>query len=219
MPRCEICQKGFESQEGLDQHNADKHTQATSSHDIKKTKKLQKLGQKAEEKGRLNRSKRMRNMAMIGGVSLVLAAVVYAALFVFPQQNPQGNQLPVGTDAVLTNGVPDYPIHWHPHLRIVIKGEEQVIPANIGLTSANHEPIHTHEADGIIHVENTNPTQENMKLAYFFGIWGKTFNKDCIFDHCNGPDGTVKFFINGEQSNLFENYVYRDKDELLIEYS
>jgi hypothetical protein len=150
----------------------------------------------------------------------VLAAVVYAVVFVFPQQPGGEHTIAAGTGEVGESGfIPNYPIHWHPHLRIVIKGEEQIIPANIGISGSRHEPLHTHETDGVIHVENANPDQENMRLAYFFKIWGrKTFNKNCIFEFCNGPDGTVKFSVNGEPSDLFENYIYRDKDEVLIEY-
>ena len=35
-------------------------------------------------------------------------------------------------------GVPKKPIHWHPKLKIIIKGEEQFIPSNIGISIGNN---------------------------------------------------------------------------------
>ncbi len=221
MPRCEECQKEFATQEGLEQHNRDKHAaQSVDRHEMKQKKKQEKLAQQAEETRKLKTGKRIKTIAMIGGVSFVLAAVVYAVVFVFPQQPGGEHTIAAGTGTPVAEGaIPNYPIHWHPHLRIVVKGEEQIIPANIGISGARHEPIHTHETDGIMHVENGAPNEENMRLAYFFRIWGKKFSKDCIFEFCNGGNSTVKFSVNGNESDLFENYIFRDGDEVLIEYS
>src|SRR5690349_4314056 len=42
--------------------------------------------------------------------------------------------------------MPVYALHIHPHLTIFINGQEQVIPALIGLTAAGWEPLHTHDS-------------------------------------------------------------------------
>ena len=108
------------------------------------------------------------------------------------------------------------PIHWHPELKIKILGEYQEIPANIGI-GVVHQPIHTHAADGIIHIEPIGQVREDdIKLGRFFETWGKTFNKDCIFDKCSGSEGELKMFVNGEQNFEFENYVMRDGDKIEI---
>ncbi len=55
--------------------------------------------------------------------------------------------------------------HIHPYLRIVINGENITIPAAIGIVNPQYqngiavggtcfEPLHTHDATGIIHVES-----------------------------------------------------------------
>jgi len=113
--------------------------------------------------------------------------------------------------------VPRGPIHWHPHLTILINNEKQYIPANIGLGSV-HLPLHTHEDDGTIHMEINRPTKKNVLLGYFFEVWGKTFNKNCIFDYCTDK-GTLKMYVNGKENLDFENYFMHDKDEILIEYN
>ncbi|HZX12002.1 MAG TPA: hypothetical protein VFE88_00900 [Candidatus Nanoarchaeia archaeon] len=122
------------------------------------------------------------------------------------------NDIPTGAA-----DLPAGPIHWHPHLIIKINGQEQVIPANIGLGQV-HAPTHTHAPDGIIHLENNKPTTKTLKLGYFFDVWGKTFSNECILDHCTDK-GTLKMFVNGNENLDFENYLLRDKDEILIEYT
>ncbi len=112
--------------------------------------------------------------------------------------------------------VSDTPIHWHPHLRIIINGEEQIIPANIGL-GAVESPIHTHETDGILHMENEHPSADTVVLGYFFKVWGKAFNKECIFEYCTDK-GSLKMTVNGKENNEFEKYFMQDKDEIVIEY-
>jgi len=129
------------------------------------------------------------------------------------------------------NGVPQQPIHWHPKLKIIIEGEEQFIPPNIGISIGNNidnqisgmrmSPTHTHSGDGIIHLENDRPWQkpETLTLGYFFKIWGRNFNSSCIFDYCNGENGTLTMTINGQPNFEFEKYMMHDKDEIVIEYN
>ena len=109
-------------------------------------------------------------------------------------------------------------LHWHPHLSIMIKGQIQEIPAGIGL-GATESPVHTHEADGIIHLEFVGPVRESdITLGKFFKLWGKRFSSDCIFDDCTGVAGMVKLFVNGQENFLFENYSMQEKDEMEIRY-
>lgn len=108
-------------------------------------------------------------------------------------------------------------LHIHPHLKIVIKGEEEPIPANIGIVSPScFRPIHTHDASGTLHLELPRPRE--VKLGEFFLIWGRQFNSNQIFDHQNGAEGRVKMFINGQENTEFENYIMKDLDQILIMY-
>lgn len=129
-----------------------------------------------------------------------------------------------------TLSVPKKPIHWHPHLKIIIKGEEQFIPPNIGISIGNNidnqisgmrmSPTHTHESDGTIHLENNRPWEkpETLTLGYFFKVWGKNFNSSCISDYCNGENGSLTINVNGQLNYEFEKYIMHDKDEIIIEY-
>jgi len=108
-------------------------------------------------------------------------------------------------------------LHWHADLTINIFGESQDIPAGIGLEKLPHKPIHTHDRDSIIHMEFSGLVKEDdLRLGRFFEIWVETFSKDCIFDKCTGPEGTLKMLINGKENFEFDNYVMRDSDKIEI---
>ncbi|MBI2654368.1 hypothetical protein HYX02_06190 [Candidatus Woesearchaeota archaeon] len=129
-----------------------------------------------------------------------------------------------------TNGVPQQHVHWHPKLKIIIKGEEQFIPPNIGISIGNNidnqisgmrmSPTHTHESDGTIHLENNRPWEkpETLTLGYFFKVWGKNFDSSCIFEYCNGANGKLTMVVNGKENFEFDKYMMHDKDEIIIEY-
>jgi hypothetical protein len=96
-------------------------------------------------------------------------------------------------------------IHWPADLTIKILGRYQKIPGNIGI-GITGLPVHTHKADSVIHMEFSGLVREDdIRLGRFFEIWGKKFNRDCIFDKCNGPEGRLKMLVNQESNYQFEN--------------
>lgn len=117
------------------------------------------------------------------------------------------------TDIVSKKG-----LHWHPELKITINGQNQEIPANIGL-GVTEQTIHTHDNSGILHLEIPGLVKkDDIVLGRFFKIWGKQFNSNCILDSCNGPNGKVKMFVNSKENNDFDNYLMQDKDKIEIKY-
>lgn len=120
-------------------------------------------------------------------------------------------------------------IHWHPELKIVIKGEKVKVPANtgIGMQYAGnplYDPMmmmtnmHTHDLSGMIHWEvMQGPVRkDDVRLANFFSVWGKKLDDSCILEYCNGSEGAVKMSVNGQSNSEFENYVIRDGDKIEI---
>ena len=63
--------------------------------------------------------------------------------------------------------------HYHPHLRIIIHGNEVQVPANIGVDPAigAMSALHTHESDGTIHIE-ADTVDEVFTLGQLFIQWG-----------------------------------------------
>lgn len=109
-------------------------------------------------------------------------------------------------------------IHYHPHLSIIIKGENIPIPKDIGI-GAVHNPIHTHDADGVIHLEFSGIVKkEDTKLGVFFKLWDKDFSRDSVMGHKTGEGGTVKMKVNGVENTEFENYEMKDGDKIEVSY-
>lgn len=160
----------------------------------------------------------MKRKTIIISIGIIL---IFASIFFFVKKQSAPED---------TNGVPQHPIHWHPKLKIIIGGEEQFIPPNIGISIGNNmdnqvsgmrmSPTHTHESDGTIHLENDRPWQkpETLTLGYFFKVWGKNFNSSCIFNYCNDQNGTLTMAVNGQPNNEFEDYIMNDNDEIVLEY-
>lgn len=106
--------------------------------------------------------------------------------------------------------------HIHPILTIVINGEAQIIPANIGIRPTCMNSLHTHDISGAIHVES--PEMRDFTLADFFAVWGKTFTKDQILDSVVDGTHVIRETVNGKGVTDFENTILYDKEEIVISY-
>lgn len=150
---------------------------------------------------------RRRKRLTIWSISVVLVILSIGGLIWYSATRP----LLPKSEIISRNG-----LHWHPEISISILGRKQEIPANIGI-GVVEKPIHTHDNMGVIHLEFSGLVKkDDLRLGKFFEIWGKRFNKDCVLDKCNGPEGQVKMFINGKQNFEFENYIMNDKDKIEI---
>jgi hypothetical protein len=97
--------------------------------------------------------------------------------------------------------------HIHAHLKVYVDGQPRQLPAAIGLIGpvAQQSPngtfygaqkcyywLHTHAADGIIHIES--PTARIYTLGNFFDEWGQPLRANQV-----GPaTGKVTAFLNGK---------------------
>lgn len=106
--------------------------------------------------------------------------------------------------------------HIHPHLEIIINGEKQTIPANIGIDSICMRPVHTHDSTGMIHIEWKR--KRDFTLEEFFRVWGKTFNQSQILDFKVDENHEIIMSVNGERSEEYEELIMRDRDKISIIY-
>ena len=142
---------------------------------------------------------------MLKIILIILGIIIVGWFFVSKVSAP-------GPDIVAKNG-----LHWHAELSINVLGQPQEIPAGIGLVGLPHNPLHTHDRDSVIHLEFAGKVMaSDLRLGKFFQIWGKQFNKDCIFDKCSGEAGQLKMLVNGKENGEFENYVMQDGDKIEI---
>ncbi len=147
------------------------------------------------------------------GIALVLAFVIISTILYLGIRETEEK-----THIDGENPVPTAPIHWHPELTIIIDNVEQSIPTNIGLETVAHAPVHTHETNGTIHLENHYPSRRDMRLGYFFELWNKEFSNECIFDYCTDK-GTLRMRVNSVENTLFDDYIMADGDIIVIEYA
>jgi hypothetical protein len=101
--------------------------------------------------------------------------------------------------------------HIHVHLAIYVSGHEQRVPAGVGITSpaiVQHLAtgtfidagasdclywLHTHVADGIIHVEA--PSRQAFTLGEFFDVWHQPLTAQQV-----GPaKGALVVYLNGRR--------------------
>lgn len=175
------------------------------------TKRERRQFKKEHELKKQQKSQRRQRTKKIGKkilVIFVIAAFVGPAfLLILPSIRTSNDP----SEIISRNG-----IHWHSELLIYINNEKQDIPPNIG-AGVVHSPIHTHESDGVIHLEFPGIVKENdLRLSKFFKMWRKDFNSECIFDKCKGPDGQLKMLVNGRENSDFENYIMKDGDKIKI---
>jgi hypothetical protein len=144
-------------------------------------------------------------MKQIIVIVVIAAAVIGLGVILFTQDSKKA---PVAQGDILSsNG-----LHWHPVVSVMIKGQKQEIPANIGTMSS----MHTHDSTGSIHVEKSGRvTKEDVKLSTLFKILGKQFSSNCLYDECGGK---VTLSVNGNENTEYENYVMQDKDNIEIRY-
>jgi hypothetical protein len=83
--------------------------------------------------------------------------------------------------------------HIHAHLTVFVNGAARQVPAGIGIPGAQATQtaqgpfietgtcfywLHTHAADGIIHIES--PVERTFTLGNFFDIWGQPLGPDQV---------------------------------------
>jgi sulfur carrier protein ThiS len=106
--------------------------------------------------------------------------------------------------------------HIHPEIEVIINGEKQDIPPNIGVKQNGMTALHTHEGGGVIHVES--PIQKDFTVGDFFAVWGKIFTKDQIINSVVDESHQIIVTVNGSTVDTFENTVMNDNDKIIISY-
>jgi len=119
----------------------------------------------------LEKGRRNRRIVTIVAAAVLISIIVVAVYLAIRPGAP-------GRFPFDCLGVEGTNVHVHPWLQIQINNQSVIIPAQIGIisspTSICFEPLHTHDASGIIHVEASN-TNMDYTLGDFFTIWNDTY--------------------------------------------
>jgi len=128
--------------------------------------------------------------------------------------------------------------HVHAHLDIFVDGQPVTIPQGIGIGGDPKvryftyqgrpvvgapqspcrrpcvSPLHTHDASGILHVENDKERQ--ITLEQFFTEWGVRFTPDCVGAYC-APEKAYKVYVGGkEYTGDPTGIVLKDQEEIAL---
>lgn len=158
-------------------------------------------------------------MAILGvAVAGVLAGVVFAVRGAGPSLPDQSTPVLAQTSPAVTGQTIDGMVcttneqlifHIHAHLAVYVDGNPRTVPEGIGIVPPRTEvstlqgpyvtagrcfyPLHTHTADGIIHIKS--PVQRTYTLGDFFDVWGIGLDAQDV-----GPArGAVIAYVNGQR--------------------
>jgi hypothetical protein len=113
-------------------------------------------------------------------------------------------------DDIRCEGAEQVLFHIHAHLSVFVNGAARQIPYGIGIPDAqiSQTPagpyvgagscfywLHTHAADGIIHIES--PVARTYTLGNFFDVWGQRLGQDAV-----GP-------VDGPVTALYDGHLFR----------
>lgn len=107
--------------------------------------------------------------------------------------------------------------HYHPHLEIVIAGEQVPLPGNIGvdLSSGAMSAVHTHESDGTIHIEAGVPG-EAFTLGQLFTQWGVKLSATQIGGVKAKPGEKVTVTSNGSPVAGDPNDLRLEPEQMIV---
>ncbi len=157
-----------------------------------------------------------KGVLLIGGITVLVLGVIIAIAMNDPSTKLASSFKGEDAETVSEEG-----IHWHPKVSIVINGQPQEVPANLGIGGAGGmKPIHTHDTSGELHWEmQYGPIKKGqVKLARFFEQWGKTFNANQILDTKKAEGDKLVMLVNDKEVTAYENYFVKDGDKIEIHF-
>jgi hypothetical protein len=182
---------------------------------------------------RIARAQRARRIAWIGGFALVVG--VAAFLLTNRSETPASASLPgeLTTDApwpanaaesaarATALGLPPSgtTMHEHANLQVFIDGQQQPVPANIGIneSAGTIQSIHTHDGTGVVHLESSKA--RTFTLGEFFGVWGVRFTPSCVGGYCNDGQNQIRVYVDGkEQTDAASDIPLDDQSVIVVTY-
>jgi hypothetical protein len=142
-------------------------------------------------------------VALGGGTG---AAGPTATTFAAPTDRPGLTSLDVGPTPTIGGTAPEISgiecdvnefttYHAHAHLNIRIDGQLYLPPANVGILPTCLYWLHTHQGQGVIHIEA--PARTTFTLGQFFDVWGQSLSSTQVLDATVGQGRSLFMFIDG----------------------
>lgn len=159
----------------------------------------------------------------------VLAAIglAYSVLVFFAQGAEKG---------IVVCETPEQPehcvisMHIHADVAVTVCGEEK----SFGLEEGELAKTHTHKERNYIHFHERLPYDQTtetildttpLRVGNIFESIHVPFTSECLYDHCNGQtcsgkaeSGRVKMWVNTVENTQFQDYVWKDGDQIRITF-
>lgn len=199
MHKCEKCGREFNTEEGLNQHAADKH--GMSRHEKKEMKKQREEERKEEINKKIKKGK-IKKWAIIAVVIIALVGIGY----VIATSIPPSSGTVVG---------PPGSTHIHHDFKMYVNGN--AVDFSQPKYQLRSRVVHFEDGDG--NVMHTHAT--GMTLGYALNTMGIQLTECLAIDeikHCNDGNKTVKVYVNGAANSEFGDYLMKDLDKILVSY-
>lgn len=158
--------------------------------------------------GDVKKKRRQRTVTSLVIAVALIAIIVVAVIFLRPPPNrvplPDWDSHCVALSLIY---------HSHPNLTITINGANIPMPGPT-FDAGCSQPLHTHDASGVIHVETD--VDRNYTLKDWFLLWGHflndpnyaIFNRTQIFANRVVAPHYLVMTVNGVNDTSFENHVF-----------
>lgn len=213
MVTCELCHRKISSYSALDQHYGDKHPNKRKPSNLVNNV-IAEVEANARQRARHSHEFSHVKLAMFVLILILIGGVLW--YYVSPATStsaPTSVSDPVLSCNDESKGLAE---HIHPHLTIIINGQQVTIPANIGLSASCEHPIHTHDESGTIHVESL--VSYPFTLHDFFLVWGQPFDNTQILQYKVDASHCLRMTVNGVPNDRYQNYVMQDGVQIVITY-
>ena len=106
--------------------------------------------------------------------------------------------------------------HLHADVKVYINGQ------SIDFSQRKYQLASSfiHFEEGVGDVIHTHAT--GLTIGHMFKSLGMDFNNNCLVfekqNYCNDSDKKLKFYVNGQLNNEFDNRLIQDLDKYLISY-
>ena len=110
--------------------------------------------------------------------------------------------------------------HDHAVLKIFIDGEQELIPANIGIMTdiCNEQgeemhAVHTHDSSGRLHIESNEPI--DIPIGVFFDIWGQHFDETGIFEYRVNSTHELVMTVGDTVVDSYDDYLLVNTSDII----
>ena len=110
--------------------------------------------------------------------------------------------------------------HDHAVLKIFINGDEEPIPANVGILTdicnkdgEEMHAVHTHDSSGRLHIESNEDI--DIPIGVFFDIWGHHFDENGIFNYTVNETHELIMTVGGQQINQYDDYLLVNTSDII----